>query len=223
MGLDIENIFTTSFKESLTQKGLIAASLYSILQIANFIFTQSLNPSSFSQYAFIENTALAGGLELVTIILLTVLNIGLLRAFVKKENLSRKLFTENILSASLNTILGGILFGLAVGIGFLLLFVPGIFLLVSLLFWTIYVAVENQNFIEGMKSSWNLTKGNRIDLFLLGFFLVFTMMIASFIVNIVITLAVSSLAGIIVYYIMLGYFTVVNIIAMSRTYNSLKQ
>lgn len=223
MSLDIGGIFTSSFKESLTQKGLIAASVYAVLQIANFVFTQSLMPSSLSQYNFISNTLLAGGLEIVTIAMLTVLNIGLFRAFVKNKEISKELFTEDIISASLNTIVGGILFAILVTAGFILLLVPGLFLLTSLFFWTIYVAVEGENFIDAMKSSWNLTKGKRIDLFLLGLAFTFTIGVISTLISIVANLALGLTLGTIVYYGFFGYFTVVNLIGASKAYNTLKE
>src|SRR5699024_4475307 len=82
--------------------------------------------------------------------------------------LPRELFTRRIGWAVLNTIVGGIVFGIAVGIGFILLVIPGIFLLVTLTFWAVFVAVEDQNFVEGFRSSWKLTKGHRFRLLGLG-------------------------------------------------------
>ena len=70
--------------------------------------------------------------------------------------------------AAVNFIVGGIVFGIAVAFGFLVLIIPGIFLLVALAFWTVFVAVEDQNFVESFRSSWGLTRGHRLKLLLLG-------------------------------------------------------
>ncbi|MFB9809485.1 hypothetical protein ACFFQF_32425 [Haladaptatus pallidirubidus] len=70
--------------------------------------------------------------------------------------------------AAINFVIGGIIFGIIVALGFVALIVPGIFLLVTLAFWTVYVAVEDQNFIKAFRSSWGLTRGYRLNLFVLG-------------------------------------------------------
>ena len=61
--------------------------------------------------------------------------------------------------------------------GFIAFVIPEFFLLVNLYFWNVFVIVENQNFIEGFKRSWNLTQGNRLELFGLGVILVFAALI----------------------------------------------
>src|SRR5699024_8578430 len=82
--------------------------------------------------------SLAAALLLLIISIVSiVVNIGTIRVFVsdETERLPRELFTRRIGWAVLNTIVGGIVFGIAVSIGFILLVIPGIFLLVTLTFW----------------------------------------------------------------------------------------
>jgi membrane-anchored glycerophosphoryl diester phosphodiesterase (GDPDase) len=69
----------------------------------------------------------------------------------------------------LNFIVGAVVFAVIIALGLVLFVVPGIFLLVALVFWTVYVAVEDRSFVEGMQESWALTRGHRMRLFLLGF------------------------------------------------------
>jgi len=57
-------------------------------------------------------------------------------------------------------ILGGILFSVVVGIGFIALVIPGIWLWGRLMLWTPALFVDNQNAIDGLGSSWHLTRGN---------------------------------------------------------------
>jgi hypothetical protein len=99
-----------------------------------------------------------------------VLTIGALRTFVsdETERLPSEHFTQNMVWPGLNFLVGTILFGILVALGFVFLVVPGVFLLVALAFWTVYVAVEDENFVAGMQDSWGLTRGHRLRLFLLG-------------------------------------------------------
>ena len=99
-----------------------------------------------------------------------VLTIGALRTFVsdETERLPTEHFTRNVVWPGLNFLVGTIVFGVAVALGFVFLVVPGIFLLVALAFWTVYVAVEDRNFVAAMQDSWGLTRGHRLRLFLLG-------------------------------------------------------
>jgi hypothetical protein len=99
-----------------------------------------------------------------------VLSIGALRIFVsdETERLPSEHFTQNVVWPGLNFLVGTIVFGLVVALGFVFLVIPGIFLLVALAFWTVYVAIEDENFVAAMQDSWGLTRGHRLRLFLLG-------------------------------------------------------
>ena len=113
---------------------------------------------------------LAWVLSLVVSLVSLVVAAGALRTFVTDdtETLPGERFTRNLGWMLVNLVVGGIIFGIAVGIGFVLLVIPGLFLLVSLFFWAFYVAVEDENFWAGFQNSWALTRGNRIMLFVLG-------------------------------------------------------
>ena len=112
----------------------------------------------------------AGLLSFVLAIASLVVSIAAIRVFVsdETEHLSREHFTRNMGWAALNVFVGAIVFGLIVGLGLVALVIPGIFLLVTLAFWTVHVAVEDQNFVQGFRSSWALTRGHRFSLLLLG-------------------------------------------------------
>ncbi|MFB6304479.1 MAG: hypothetical protein ABEH47_04885 [Haloferacaceae archaeon] len=112
-----------------------------------------------------------------------VVAIGAIRIFLtdETERVPTDAFTRRLVPAFVNVFLGGIVFAVAVFVGFLLLVVPGIFLLVSLAFWTVFVVEEDVNFIEGFRRSWRLTKGRRLRLFLLGL----VVFVVIFLVNVV--------------------------------------
>lgn len=95
---------------------------------------------------------------------------GVLRTFVdgQRSGLRRGSFTRNIVWVLLNLLVGYVLFVIAIWIGFVLLVIPGLFLMVSLFFWFILVVVEDQNFISAFRNSWRLARGNRWSLFGLG-------------------------------------------------------
>jgi hypothetical protein len=105
-----------------------------------------------------------------------VLDIGAIRWFVgdASRDLEGTLFTRRVGWTVLNLIVGGLIYALAVGVGILLLVVPGIFLAVALYFYTYEVVVEGENAIEALANSYELTKGDRFELFLLG--LLFTIL-----------------------------------------------
>ena len=79
------------------------------------------------------------------------------------------------IAATVNTVIGGILAVIGLLVGFLLFLV----VMVKLYLWTAIIAVENVNFIEAFKSSWNMTKGESLRIGLVLLFLV----IFSIIVN----------------------------------------
>lgn len=115
------------------------------------------------------SSPVAGAVLLIAGLGSTAVTIGAVRAFIEErtEGLSADLFTERFAWTLLNLLVGGIVFGLAVGIGMVALVIPGIFLFTVLYLWNFYVIDRGENFIEAMKSSWNVTEGNRLRLLIL--------------------------------------------------------
>lgn len=112
----------------------------------------------------------AGIASLVLYLFSFIVMAGALRTFVtdNTQSLPGRHFTRNLGWMLLNLIVGFIVFYIALWIGFILLIIPGLFLLVSLFFWFVFVVVEDQNFYEAFQSSWATTKGHRWRLFGLG-------------------------------------------------------
>lgn len=112
----------------------------------------------------------AGIASLLLYLLSFVFMAGALRTFVTDERrtLPLEYFTRNLGWMLLNLVVGFVLFYIALWIGFILLVVPGIFLLVSLFFWFVLVVVEDQNFFEAFRNSRRMTKGNRWSLVGIG-------------------------------------------------------
>lgn len=57
-------------------------------------------------------------------------------------------------------IVGTILFGIVVGLGFVAFIIPGIWLWGRLMLWTPALFVDGQNALDGLGTSWRLTRGN---------------------------------------------------------------
>jgi hypothetical protein len=72
-----------------------------------------------------------------------------------------ELFTRRIGRAFLSTLLVSVAFTVVLPIGFVLLFVPGLFLAVSLQFAIFAVAVEDTGPVDAFRRSWDLATGNR--------------------------------------------------------------
>lgn len=65
-------------------------------------------------------------------------------------------------------VLASILFGIAVGIGFLLLIFPGIYLLTTYSFYMHAIVDKNKGIMESFEYSKQLTRQNKINVFVLG-------------------------------------------------------
>lgn len=184
MSVDIGGLVREGIERTTERNGLLLVGVLFVVGLLNGLFSASITrgmmpmqagrPGMLQPGGYAPSLGLspvvAGVLSLLLGVVSILVTIGAVRTFVSEETeaLPREHFTRNALWTVINLIVGGIVFGIAVGIGFLLLIVPGIFLLVSLFFWNVYVIVEDQNFIEGLQSSWALTGGNRLRLFALG-------------------------------------------------------
>lgn len=192
MAVDIPTVIKRGYETTLSPNGVVFVGVFYLLALLSGAVTagttrQTMPPGGTSppgmsgmpfggagMRPFAPSLGLspitAAGVSVVLSIVSVVITIGALRAFVDqpKDGLSEALFTRNVLWAVINMIVGGIVFGIVVAIGFVLLIVPGVFFLVSLFFWNVFVVVEDTSFIEGFRRSWDLTAGNRLWLFGLG-------------------------------------------------------
>jgi|AntDeeMinimDraft_5_1070356.scaffolds.fasta_scaffold20108_2 uncharacterized membrane protein len=115
------------------------------------------------------SSAVAWLLVALTAVLAEAVNIVAVRAFFADSGraLSGSLVRRNLPLATLNGVVGGIIVNIVVAIGLLFLIVPGIFFAIAFLFLRQEIAIEDQNFVDALADSWQLTKGNRLELFAL--------------------------------------------------------
>jgi hypothetical protein len=110
----------------------------------------------------------AGGLFVGAVVLssayFVVLSRALTRPTAELSSFPSDLYTRRIGRATLSLFVGGLIVGPAIMIGFVFLFIPGIFFAVSFLFFTFAVGVEDRGIIGALKQSWGLSRGNRLKL-----------------------------------------------------------
>jgi hypothetical protein len=110
----------------------------------------------------------AGGLFLGAVVLssayFVVLSRALTRPTTELSSFPSDLYTRRMGRATLSMFVGGLVVWLVIMVGFVFLFLPGIFLAVCFLFFTFAVGVEDRGIIGALKQSWGLSRGNRLKL-----------------------------------------------------------
>lgn len=189
MSLNIDKVIKEGYIRTFKMSGVIMVSIIFLLNFLNMLFgvgivNRMIQRELLGYQSFVISSSIFGYTEnsifvlpyqvpwILTVffsIVSIIATIAAIRLFVgtETEYIPRKYFTRNITRAFFNSAIGGIIFGILVSIGFILLLIPGIFLYVSLLFWIVYVAVEDNNFVESFRNSWHLTKENRWSVFAL--------------------------------------------------------
>lgn len=76
-------------------------------------------------------------------------------------------FTRNVPLAVLNVVVGGIAYSIILLLGTVALVVPGIIAYIALIFMVPYIAVEDRNFVDALRASFTLSRGNWLALFVL--------------------------------------------------------
>lgn len=180
VALNITRSLTGGLRRTATKNGLLLIVAYALLGIAwqvtvSSLFVQWLSSvvpaSTTAGYGMLTVDAPVPLLAVVGLVLLLALNylsIVAIRVFVGGYNRSvpREVLTRNVPLAVANTIVGGLVFGLLLFAGSLLV-IPGIVVYLGFVFMTVFIAVEDENFLAALRHSWRLTRGNWLRLFFL--------------------------------------------------------
>lgn len=177
MDIKIGEAIIEGFERTLKPTGIILASVLFITSLVSTVSSNTLIQQLLPEFAQQGSAPLTLGLSVEVAAALSAL-VGIANLFIgivairtlagdATERIPRDLMTRNMLPAALNTVVGGIAFSIAFTIGLVLLIVPGLYLATALYFWTFFVALEDQNFIEAFRSSWELTRGRRLEMFAL--------------------------------------------------------
>jgi Ca2+/Na+ antiporter len=202
--MDIEDALRAGYDRTTARSGLLLAAVFFVISLISTIAAQSdaqrtLNQMGGQLPEFMQDLPMAGGpsgpLPLAFNIpgsLTTLMNLGSSIAFIvmtiaayrvfasdAREKIPEEAYKRNMGSAALNGIIASIIFGILFVIGLVLLVIPGIYIGVSLAFFLIFISLEDKSFIDSLQSSWELTKGRRLSVFLL--------FVAVLVVNIVVS------------------------------------
>ncbi|MCU4753305.1 hypothetical protein OB919_15185 [Halobacteria archaeon AArc-curdl1] len=171
MAITIIDAMTDGYTRTATRAGAMLVAVFAVLSIASAVFAPTtLGPAGTTETAVGAWGLVTGVLSFVFAIGTVAAAIVALRTFAagETERIPRALARHKIGFATLNAIVGAIVFGILVAAGTILFVIPGLFVLVSLYYWAVFVAVEDDNALEGFRRSYRLTRGNRIRLFGLG-------------------------------------------------------
>ncbi len=171
MTLEVVGTLSQGVSRTTARNGALFAGLFFLVGVLNAVLLGGTTGGQLNATPLVD---LSPGAALLISLLLGLANVvvyvGAIRTFVSDETeaIPDGVFTRNLPLALIHLVIGGILFGIAVFVGFVFLIVPGLFLLTALFFFDVYVLVEDENFLVGLQNSWNLTSGHRLRLFGLG-------------------------------------------------------
>ncbi len=184
MTLDISDALSRGIDHTFSDAGAKTIGVFALLNLIIFQVVAGVSQYQLEQQGATttELDMMMGSLfgpinPIVAIIFIFIVGIGMLlfrmgafRAFVSDgpDELTTERVTGNFLWVLVNLFIAAILVGILQTIGFMLLIIPGFFVLVSLIFFDIFIIVEGENAIEALRSSWGLTSGERIPLFVIG-------------------------------------------------------
>ncbi|MDY6766148.1 MAG: hypothetical protein SVW77_02165 [Candidatus Nanohaloarchaea archaeon] len=167
MALDIGDAVEQGVHRTLERNGLLLVAAFLLLNLASALLGLRTGPTGMEAPATVSgNPAALALIGIIVSLLSVVVSIAALRVFVTDETeiVPDEAFKRNMGNALLHTIIGGFLFGIAVVVGLILLVIPGVYLMLALFFWTVFVAVEDENFYEAMQSAWDMSKGHKWQL-----------------------------------------------------------
>lgn len=194
MALSIKRTLGNGVAKTLTKAALTFVILIGLIQLmfiasTNTVFEAFIASLDLPAGASATSTSfplslpvsatIAGVLALGTLLLLQAITVVLIRVMAAdRQVITRETYTRRMIWVVLNSIIAGIVVGLLTMVGFVLLIIPGLFLMVSLLFTTVYIADQDENVLSAIQDSWSLASGNRWRLFgmyvviLVGFFII---------------------------------------------------
>ena len=224
MVFSIIDAMTDGFSRTTERNGLVLVAVFAVLALLNaLVVPAEFGPTTGAEPASGLVGIVAGLLSLVIGFVTIAAAIVALRTFAsdETETIPREFRRRRIGMATLNAFVGTIVFVALVAVGGVFLLVPGLFLLVTLYYWSVFVAVEDQSFHRAFRSSWALTKGSRLRLFGLGLAVV----VLGLVVNAtaaVPTLLLGGAAGLVLTQLVAATVTVYTIATTARAYDQLR-
>lgn len=195
MALDVGTALREGFRRATARNGLLIMVAVLVIGVGSSVLSQTVfvaladaiaeatrqqgrtppaDPFGPTPLALPLPAWIAGLLLIGTWLAGQVVTVVAIRTFVSDvtDTIPAQFVHRRIVWVVANAVVGGIVVGVLVLVGFLLLVIPGVFLAVSFYFLTQVIAVEDESFVEAMQDSWALTTGNRMSVFLLASLLV---------------------------------------------------
>lgn len=231
MSLNIGDALSTGAEKVTTTAGLQLGALYVVAVLLTSVGSDSIvaaigGPMARGgQSALAFPVGVAGGVVLVLLgalvsVALTVIILRTVNHDAAELDSIPAGVTDALAKTVVFLIIAGIIQAVAIGIGFVLLIIPGLFLLVSLYFAQVYIAVEGEGPIEALSSSWALAKGDRFAIFGLVLVLAIVGILAGVVGEIV--GIVSPLVGSLLSLTISGFLTVFSTAALVDAYHQLR-
>ena len=189
MPVSVTGIPREAIARSVARNGLVLMGVLFVLSAINGLVgagaAQEARVSSGAGPLVSVPGVLAALFSLLTGLATLLVTLAAIRIFVSDETrrVPREALTRNGLRAVLNYVVVSIVFGIVVLLGLVALVIPGLFLLVTLAFWAVSVAVEDENFLAGFRRSWALTGGHRLRVFGLGLVVVLSTTVVSVVLS----------------------------------------
>lgn len=230
MSLNIGDALAVGFEKLRTPAGLQLGALYVFAVVLTALGANSITvalapdlpPSAAPALALPVGVAGGTALLFLGIVVGAVLSVVVFRA-VDHPPAELDTIPDGLTHALPRTVLflfvAGVIQGVLVAVGIVLLIIPGLFVLVSLYFSQVYIAVEGEGPLEGLASSWSLATGNRFRIF--G--LVVVVGVVSLLVSAVGQVAgvASPLAGSLLSLVLSGFLTVFTSAVIVDAYHQL--
>lgn len=245
MALQIGNAIRDGFERTVSRNGLLLIAIFLLFSIANTLVSQSLSlavQEYFTQFSMqaaqqpgvgspdAAQTVLAVTLPLPIALILTLLTMLLaeglrivgIRMFAPDETLpvTADQLREGLPLAVINGMVAGVIATVLTYLGLLLLVIPGVFIALSLFFVRQEIALQNKNFIDALRDSWELSGGNRLELLGLGIIIFVISLIASSPATVLFFL--SPLPALLLGTVTSAITTVFGIAVVTRAYQQLK-
>lgn len=177
MSLHIGRTLRESGSLLLSRTGAILLACYLLFNVANVVVSNAIVAAAYRRVGLGEVAAalpavfemplsVAAGGYLSLLVLGTYLSVVSVRTFVAgaRESFPGGALTRNVPRAVLNVFVGGFVYGVAVVLGMVLFVIPGLVAYVAFLFLLPYIAVEDRNFVDALRESYRLSKGNWLTL-----------------------------------------------------------
>jgi hypothetical protein len=191
MSIHLGDALSEGLERTSAQNGIQIAALYALTSLLIAIFSADMSAASGSMQTetsspLLQSTQLqqepilglpvgiaVAGL-LVVYFSQLLLYVVAVRTFFseKQETIPREFLTHNLPMLLANLVVGFGVYILLVGIGLIMLLVPGIYIALVLSFWYFECILADRNFVEAFRESRELTNGIKVELFLLGIVLV---------------------------------------------------